>query len=307
MTDRVEPTQGPGRTLSSTRMQAALRYGGSEWVVPADMDVQAGRDPDLTGGPLGAFGHVSTSGLTVTIDTGESFVAGGYVARDTQTPVTVPASTTSYIAVGYDYTQRPDANGDDALILDVESNFPASSESLRLWEVTANTSDVTGIANRRPLGEQINLRNKEYDSNLNGVVDEAESARTLSGGYSIDWLARRVHTSTIKNTTVPHGERAITVEPREAGETIKVLRAGAHDHLGDQHYGLYARIYRVASDGTLTLDYSRGNENLAEGTLSDPLYQHTAGTGGQTYWLVIENQWQEPEAEVSGTFQYVVE
>lgn len=301
MTDRIEPTQGPGRVLSSTRMQATLRYGGSDHVVPSDTDVQAGRDPDLADGPLGAFAHVGSSGLDVTIDTGEAFVAGGYVARDTQTTVTLPANATSYVALGYDYTAT------DGLLLGVEADFPTTSESIRLYEVSTDGSSVTGTRNLRPLGEQTNRYNTRYDSDRNGVVDEAESAQTLAGDYSVDWLARRVHTSTVKNTTVPHGEMARAVEPLNSGETLKILGAGAHDDLGDPHYGLYARVYRVADDGTLTLGYSQGNENRAEGALDDPLWEHTAGEGGQTYWLAVENQWQEPEADVSGKFQYVIE
>lgn len=301
MTDRIEPTQGQGRLLSSTRLQTALRYGGGDWIVPSDEDVQASRDPDLANGPLGAFDYVSDTGLDCTIDTGEAFVGGSYVARDTQTTVTLNASTTNYVAVGYDYTAT------DALVVDIEANFPSTSESVRVWEVTTDSTSVTGTSNLRPLGEQATHYNTRYDSDRNGVVDEAETAQTLTGNYSVDWLARRVHTSTVKNTTIPHGEFAITVEPLAEGETIKLLRAGAHDKQGAPHYGLYARVYRVADDGSLTLDYSRGNAVRAEGTLDSPLYEHTAGTGGQTYWLVVENQWQEPEADVSGLFQYVIE
>lgn len=146
MTVRIEPTNGASvqRQISSRRMAAASRYGGSDWIVPDTRDINATRDAALASGPLGGFDRIDgdDTNQTVQFDTGEAFVGGAYIASDDSsasehTVGPLPDSTTTTIYLGWDLSSA------DTLIIGQSGDFASTDPKVELWEVTTDGSGIT--------------------------------------------------------------------------------------------------------------------------------------------------------------------
>lgn len=191
MTVRIEPTQGPGRAVSSTRLLGALKYAAGDFIWPAGQSTVDGetvpsvRDPDLVG-PLDAFdASYSASSHTVTILPGEAVVGGAYVGSDDETvtdsggdtvhDVALDASTAGQeVFLGYDHTQQDV----DALIIGTASAFTASDQPrVHIWTFDTDGSGVTNAVSYRPLGVRLNRVNRRYEGD-GQAVDEAQHAST---------------------------------------------------------------------------------------------------------------------------------
>lgn len=140
MTQQVHPTQGEA---SSQLTSGAIKWATlSDWIVPSGTDYLASF-AGLTGTPLNGFQESHTaSSLDVTVDTGEAFVGGRWCAKDTQTTVTLAASTTNQtIYLGW-------ASGSaNTVVIGLDSAFSASDDGRRtqLYECDTDGSGVTAV------------------------------------------------------------------------------------------------------------------------------------------------------------------
>lgn len=145
MTNIVFPSPGRGAVPDEWAAISRFGHGNSDgWVVEGERLVESRFDDDIDDGVFDAF-DISTdsSSLTVSVETGEALVSGRYVARDTQTDLTLDADTTTTIVVGFDEQVRDGVVVDEAGAPDVE---------LVLWDVTTDGSGVTDVADRRLIG-----------------------------------------------------------------------------------------------------------------------------------------------------------
>lgn len=165
MTDIVQPSPHPS-TARSYVVAGAIKYaGGSEsWIVPDTKDHFATYITDLNDGPLDAFsGSWSSSSLDVTINTGEGYVVGKYLARDTTTTVTLAASTTDQtVYVGYP------ADSADSVIIGLSGDFGADHEKTPLYTFDTDGSGVTNATDERVTSEPSSTFTVEDNDTVQG-------------------------------------------------------------------------------------------------------------------------------------------
>lgn len=173
MTDRVRPSiQAPGKHHEVATTIAA--GGGTDgWIVPAGETSLADEDADLDDTVLNEFAHVATNGRDVTFDPGEAFVGGAWVARDTQTTVTLAESTANQtVYLGWDKSAR------DSVVIGLDAAFAADDRRLALYEFDTDATSVTASTDVRPVGE---------DAGRFSTEDAQDAtADLLSGGTNID-------------------------------------------------------------------------------------------------------------------------
>lgn len=150
MTDVVIPSRD--RTALANAEAATNLDGPFERVIPSDERALELPEANLSTGSLAAFDLLSVSssgGLdSVTIDTGEAFIGGAYLARDTQTTVTL-SDAEHTVGVGWDHTAP-----DGVQIQDV-SEFAARDRYLPLWTVQAGNG-VGDATDERELDRTLN-------------------------------------------------------------------------------------------------------------------------------------------------------
>lgn len=107
MTDIVIPS--PGRPYRTRAESARTQFGSSDWVVPSTRRQVPLPNEGIATGPLGGFRVIGSSSDSVELDTGEAFISGRYVARDTTTEVRFDSlSSGDTVAVAYQ-TGTPDS------------------------------------------------------------------------------------------------------------------------------------------------------------------------------------------------------
>jgi hypothetical protein len=150
MTEKANPSIN--RPIEAFNTAGAIAYGGSEegFIVDgADPTPISVSDLGITESNLNAFDETSDgSSLDVTIDAGEAFVFGSWVAIDTTTTVSLNASTAGQtVYVGWN------KDGADDVIVGLESAFETATGSadqkLPLWDFDTDASGVTSVTDRR--------------------------------------------------------------------------------------------------------------------------------------------------------------
>jgi len=157
----------------------AIRYGGGDWVVPSDTVAFADHE-ELSNTPLNAFDEShSGSSLDVEIDTGELFVEGSWAARDATTTVTLVTQTDNQIVyVGWE------KGTSNAVVVGLDAAFDPAWPRIGIHEFDTDGSGVTAARDRRPLGEQIDVRNEGSVAN----ADQAANADNLDGKDSAQFM-----------------------------------------------------------------------------------------------------------------------
>lgn len=154
MTDLTTPGEVDAAIDSATVAHAIGKAGGHDGYVVDGVDLAGGFSVmDTTN--INGFEHVSDSGLDITFDGGEAFI-WGWLARDTQTTVTLPASSTVTISAGFDISATLSAGESPAdsenIIIGQDSAFADADPRVPIYEVTTNSSSVTDATSVRPLG-----------------------------------------------------------------------------------------------------------------------------------------------------------
>jgi len=168
MADRVSPS---GIRDAVPRLVAAsMKHGSGDWIVTAGTDLYASYDG--LAGPLQAFdvASSSTSSFDVTIDTGEGFVGGAYLARDSQTTVTLASQVTNQtVYVGWRHAAT------NMVIIGLDADFQADDPRIPIFDFDTDGSGVVSTTDRRPVGERIDTRNEGSAAN----ADQAANANNL--------------------------------------------------------------------------------------------------------------------------------
>lgn len=155
--------------------QAIANHGavGDGWIVPSDETYATTHNSSgVADGPLGAFAHTATSGLDVTFDTGEAFIVGAWMAKDTQTTVSLADNTSNQlIEVGWDAEA-----GDTVLIGErgttVGDSFTPEDPSLPLYQFDTDSGGVSASSDRRKVG-------KEFEFDITDLGDGTTIGRYL--------------------------------------------------------------------------------------------------------------------------------
>lgn len=154
MTDLVNPSRG--RTADSFQTSGAIAYGGHgddgfiiDSANPTDLSSQ---NSNITEGNFNNFQESSSaSSFDVTIDPGEGFIYGSWVAIDTSTTVTLASQTNNQtVYVGWDRDTADD------VIVGLDSAFASTGgdtdKKIPLWDFDTDGSGVTSVTDRRQIG-----------------------------------------------------------------------------------------------------------------------------------------------------------
>lgn len=155
MTDKVIPSPSGDSNGYIVARIIEFAGGSSGWIQESSTALLADNDTDLdqTAVPLNAFGEShSASSFDVTIDTGEGFIGGSWVARDTTTTVTLASDTTGQsVYAGWDH------DATETMIIGTDSAFGAQDPQLEIWTFDTDGSGVTSATDQRPVGQQSDL------------------------------------------------------------------------------------------------------------------------------------------------------
>jgi hypothetical protein len=184
MTEKANPSIN--RPAEAFKTAGAIAYGGADegFVVEANSPTPISvQDSGIIEGNLNAFDETSSaSSLDVTIDGGEAFVFGAWVAIDTQTTVTLAADTAGQtVSVGWN------KNGTDDVIVGLDSAFSSASgdadQKIPLWEFDTDGSGVTNVTDVRSF-DQISADSIEQGagSGLDADTVDGVEASELGGG-----------------------------------------------------------------------------------------------------------------------------
>lgn len=179
MTDRIDPS--PSSDGQAYMIAQAIRQHGSVgdgWIAASDTAYAADHsNSGLSGAPLNAFVKTTESGLDVTFDTGEAFIGGSWVGRDTTTTISLADNTTDQnVRVGWDY------NAADAVKIGVPgaspgATFDAKDPRIPLYTFDTDSGAVSSQTDDRTIGKSHSFSNPTLESG-------AEIARFLMTAHS---------------------------------------------------------------------------------------------------------------------------
>lgn len=182
MTQRVNPSRD--RTATSFETGGAIAFGGhgaDGFVVPAGTPTDlATQDGNVDETQMNAFAEShSASSFDVTIDPGEAFIFGSWVAKDATTTVTLASSTTGQtVYVGYDKDV-----GADTVIIGTSSAFSDTAGDtdprIPIWDFDTDGSGVTASTGRRLIGYSEEVVGKSFYGNKDFSIFYNESQDTL--------------------------------------------------------------------------------------------------------------------------------
>lgn len=278
MTQKVDPS--PGEKADSYRNAYANRYGALNdgWIVDTNTDLLATHE-GLSGAPLNAFAEThSSSSFDVTIDTGEAFVQGSWLAKDTTTTVTLASSTNNQtVYLGWSESAA------SSVIIGKSAAFGADDPKVEIWVFDTDGSGVTSATDKRSIGQQISVINEKYDSDASGLVDDAEDAQALSS-RGPDVVFRDKITISLGVAKLDDTEQYRQIDWAPSNTTWKLLGVS----LMDDTYSAPTGLKLVVQDSAGTNLYSQDGTKYASGSMSSPLAS-VASSGGAIE-VILENQ-----------------
>lgn len=289
MTDLVNPS--PNRAISAqitaATIERAAHAPNGGYVVPSDESV-------IEASPLNAFApELSSSDLTVQINTGEAIVGGVYLGRDTTSSVTLNASDSLQgVYVGADLSQP------DTVIVGLASDFSSGDPRIQVAAYDTDTSGVTDAADTRTVGRQVDVQNRRYEASPATAVAKANSTDTLEG-RSATTLVRDNRTVTLPVARVPSDDRARGLEYVPGDLDLKLLGTTLVAPSGT----VPADVHLQVLDESGTVRYSSTNRRTS-GTLDAPLLTLTGEQAPVTF--VIENSSSDSQ-RVGALFTYLLE
>lgn len=160
MTTLVEPS--PNSTVDAGALAAALQYAQGDFIAKADDPIYADQDNRLGSIP-GSFNYdsSSSSGLDVTITTGEAIIGGHWLATDDTRTVTLDASTSNQtVYLGVDRSEP------DTIIVGLDSAFSSTDyPRMAIHEFDTDSTSVTSHTNLRTLTPSDAVTSTSYSKN----------------------------------------------------------------------------------------------------------------------------------------------
>lgn len=209
MTEKANPSIN--RNIDAFKTAGAIAYGGHEegFVIDGANPTQlAVQDTDITESNLNTFAETSSaSSFDVTIDAGEAFVFGSWLAIDTGTTVTLASSTNNQtVYVGWN------KDGSDDVIVGLNATFDNATgntdQKIPLWTFDTDSSGVTSVTDERSIGYTQQATSFEGNINLansDAIQDAGSDAITFDGS---------------QNVTIPNGNLDPTTNAIESSDAL---------------------------------------------------------------------------------------
>jgi hypothetical protein len=288
MTEKVNPSRNRPAVGFST--SGAIAYGGQGHsdgfiVDPSEPTGIAQQDPAINHTQFDGFDEQSSSSsLDVTIGPGEAFVFGSWIAKDSDTIVTVPQSTLDgVIYLGWDKTDN------DEIIIGTNSDFNNDANDydkrMPLFEFNSNTNGVTDITDLREIGYSSEVRGRlvfgdeqfsiENNSNENKLELSDEIAgdvsktvtQTWSDSGDVSFPNGRVQAE--GNLTVTDTNNNIQIQTNDSGPTT----------LNNVDLDIDAGT-AITVDGTNLIEPSSDSIQLNDPDGDAQIQLHSTSTGG---------------------------
>jgi len=179
MTDVVIPSRD---RIALANAEAATNLDGPfERIIPSDERALELPEAGLDSGPLGAFDLVSVDGgdpAEITVESGEAFIGGSHLARDTQTTATSSSGVPETFAVGWEH------DSPDGVVIQPVSEFGGRDRYLEIWEIDSNVNSTdlrqfglaTPEATARPEGGIAVGDSATVSANANGSIAIGQGA-----------------------------------------------------------------------------------------------------------------------------------
>lgn len=176
MTEKANPSIN--RRAQAFKTAGAIAYGGSTdgYISPASEPTEISiQDDEIIDSDLNAFEQTSSgSSLDVTIDGGEAFVFGSWLAIDTTTTVSLDASTSGQtVYVGWN------KNGSDDVIVGTATAFSDASgdadQKIELYSFDTDGSGVVDVFDQRSF-DQINAESVEQGAGSGLDADSVDGS-----------------------------------------------------------------------------------------------------------------------------------
>lgn len=172
------------------------------------------RGQTFTTSNLKAFSEShSSSSFDVTIEGGEAFVVGAYLAIDTQTTVTLSSSTNNQtVYLGWTKGKQDDVK------IGKSGAFASDDRKIPIWDFDTDGSGVTSSTDRRNL-DSFRVRNEDVQALQNLTGDETFSAHPF---VSSDIATDAVGPSEIASSAVGRSElaQAANLYVADGGSTL---------------------------------------------------------------------------------------
>lgn len=273
MTDRVNISGGADNVPEATAL--SFLRGAGEYVANG-VTLIAGDYSSLAAGPYGGFGHIGTSGLDVTIDTGEASVGGAIAARDTTTTVTLNANSTQSVYVGW-----PPRNTHTVKI-GLPGSFQTGTPMMKLWTFTTDGSSWTSKTDERPLGIE-NAVSEMFvtKGGSGGDVARVGANETISGQWQFN-AKTTVNAPVVLNTDSQKDGADVYVQGSNAvdGSTV-VVDGDGDDGQDDDVFKARGGTDPSSLTNSDTVLVVKGDDRVGVGTYS-PSTGHVLDVDGAT-------------------------
>lgn len=195
----------------------------------------------------------SSNSLTVTVHPGEAYV-GGWLARDVNTPVSLPANQQSQIFLGWD----PDHIDEDRVVIGTDSAFRGNEPRMLIFTVNTGGSGVSSVTDNRQLEPPF-------------LVDETGD---LTAGRTLDMDGNR-----ITNTVDFEAARVTATNGSQQYGHLTITRTGNNGNSYETNLGNGGFGVRN-TDGTALFHFdSNGRLNIGSNSANHPALLTVPGTG----------------------------
>ena len=269
--------------------------GNRHFVIPLTYDNE--------GNIANSFLVTASSGLNVTVNAGQAIVGGYYVEENTNTTLSVPANTTSYVYVQI-VTDAQNRATSAQYVVSTNSNLE-DKKTMLIAQVTTSSSSVTSIVDRRQTSGYIRAFYIETSTSTTLTFDNARGVYAFFEGLGGGGGGAR--NGTVSGTTAFGGVgggygRNEGVFPNCVKVVITVGAGGSGGNTGSSG----------ASGGNTTVVFQdKNNNNLGSFTApagAGGLY-FSGSTGGniQTFnWYGISGTTSDVSNTTRGCWQYNV-
>lgn len=281
MADLTLPGEIDAEIDNRTTAHSISKAGGHSGYVVQGADISPFY-ASLDESAVNSFAHVSDSGLDITIDAGEAYLYG-WLCRDRQTTVTLPASSTVTVCVGYNVesilgdTESPPEN--DNIVIDIESNFGNGNPCLELYEVTTTSSAIDSITNVRPMGPS------EVQSDFFATDGQHNSLRNDHDSLKSDYDSFRSSGGSIGGAATIGGDLTVNGTdlsmPNADGNEGLQLSSGAAFSM----YEDWATVYSYSTEGGAGFRFRNpdesGNKFTVDNVSGDGWFEGALQADGQ--------------------------
>lgn len=254
MTDKVNPSINRPAEAFKTAGAIALAGGAdpgyiTEAANPSQISVQ---DSGIDDTQFNAFAETSTAtSFDVTIDPGEAFVYGAWLAIDVSTTVTLSSSTTDQtVYVGWN------KNSSDDVIVGLQADFDNASGN---------------VDQKIPL--------YTFDTDGSGVISVSDER--IIGANAMDTQFQQ---ATIPFSQIPNGDNASARAYIASGETLQIWQAGVQESTQTSTAGLTVEVEDLTNNVTIYSTTSKKQTDFPLASKDGPIdvsFKVANATGSQ--------------------------